>query len=725
MNDIIESSGESSSASISIDVGGTFTDCYLGLDGRVSWGKASTTPDDFSRGFLNALAEASRGLDLEVEDLLAEAEILRYSTTIALNALLQRSGPRLGLITTRGHEDMLFIGNGRAWGDGLPVREQRRVAQAQMPQSLIPRDMVVGLSERVDMFGQVVRPLIDEEVLSGLQYLVDRGVQGIIVSLLWSPANSEHEKAVKRIINDEYPEVYLGNIPVLLSSEVVPKWREYTRTTTTVLNGYLHSEMTNQLMGIGDRLRDLGYKKPLQMVQNTGGVAKLSRTRVVDTYQSGPVAGLMGSGARARSLDIDNVICTDMGGTSFDLGVLVEGSPRFYSVRPVIDRWAVDLPLLEVKSIGTGGGSIAWLNKAFGNRLEVGPASAGSMPGPACYGLGGTHATVTDADIVLGYLNPDNFLGGRMELEVEESSRAIRRSIAKPLSISVEQAALSIKRVVDEKMGVEIFKEVVLKGFDPRDFVLFAYGGAGPTHCCGYAQALGISRIFLFPESSVFCAYGASMLDVAHVYERARPLMLFDPSDGSYLQDYTAFNQAVGELEGDLRRDMMAEGLDLAGMRLALELELRYGSSPVTQRIRCKTLRLEGEEDVKALYRDFRSHLMNLSFGVDLPEAPVRIETFALKGSIPATNEAGSGQSSIDDKRAGKQPKSPPGERDVIWDSSLTRVKTPVFLIEELTEGDLIVGPAIGEARDTTYVIPPGWELSVMRGAVCELRTHT
>jgi N-methylhydantoinase A/acetophenone carboxylase len=722
MNDIIESLGEFSGASISIDIGGTFTDCYLGLNGRAAWGKASTTPDDFSRGFLNALAEASRGLEIEVEDLLAGAQLLRYSTTIALNALLQRSGPRLGLITTRGHEDMLFIGNGRAWGDGLPVREQRRVAQAQMPEALIPRDMVIGISERVDMFGQIVRPLVDEEVLTGLQYLVDRGVQGIIVSLLWSSANSDHEKAVKRIINDEYPEVYLGNIPVLLSSEVVPKWREYTRTTTTVLNGYLHSEMTNQLMGIGDRLRDLGYKKPLQMVQNTGGVAKLSRTRVVDSYQSGPVAGLMGSGARARELEIGNVICTDMGGTSFDLGVLVEGRPRFYSVRPVIDRWAVDLPLLEVKSIGTGGGSIAWLNKAFGNRLEVGPASAGSMPGPACYGLGGTKATVTDADVVLGYLNPDNFLGGRMELEADESSRVIRRSIAEPMGMSIEQAALSIKRVADEKMGVEIFKEVVLKGFDPRDFVLFAYGGAGPTHCCGYAQALGISRIFLFPESSVFCAYGASMLDVAHIYERARPLMLFDPSDGSYLQDYAAFNQAVGELEDDLRRDMIAERLDLGGMQLSLELELRYGSSPVTQRVPCKSLRLEGEEDVKALYRDFRSHLMNLSFGVDLPEAPVRIETFALNGSIPTVRDAKSGQISPSEKQSRKQGKSPQGERGVIWDSSLTRIATPLFLVEELREGDLIVGPAIGEAKDTTYVVPPGWELSVMKGAVCELR---
>lgn len=713
---------DSAGVSISIDVGGTFTDCYLDLDGTASWGKASTTPDDFSRGFLNALADAAHGLNLEVADLLAEARLLRYSTTIALNALLQRSGPRLGLITTRGHEDMMFIGNGRAWGDGLPVREQRRVAQAQMPESLIPRDMVVGLSERTDMFGQTVRPLEEEEVLAGLQYLVDRGVQGIIVSLLWSSANPEHEQAVKRIINDEYPEVYLGNIPVLLSSEVVPKWREYTRTTTTILSGYLHGEMTNQLMGIGDRLRDMGYVKPLQMVQNTGGVAKLSRTRVVDTYQSGPVAGLMGSGARARELGIGNVICTDMGGTSFDLGVLIEGNPRFYSVRPVIDRWAVDLPLLEVKSIGTGGGSIAWLNTAFGNRLEVGPASAGSMPGPACYGLGGKRATVTDADVVLGYLNPENFLGGRMDLEEDEAALAIRQCVAEPLGISVEQAALSIKRVADEKMGVEIFKEVVLKGFDPGDFVLFAYGGAGPAHCCGYAQALGVSRIFLFPESSVFCAYGGSLLDVSHIYERARPLMLFEPSDGSFLEEFEAFNEVVEELKGDLRRDMMAEGLDLETMQLSLELELRYGSSPVTQRIPCTALRLEDRVDVEALYRDFRSHLKKLSFGVELPEAPVRIETFALQGRIPGARRLNSGSGPGQESGADEKRKSDGREREAIWDSSLARVKTPVFRVEELRAGDLIAGPAIGEARDTTYVIPPEWELSVLEDLVYELR---
>jgi N-methylhydantoinase A/acetophenone carboxylase len=293
-------------------------------------------------------------------------------------------------------------------------------------------------------------------------------------------------------------------------------------------------------------------------------VAKLTRTRVIDTYQSGPVAGIMGGAFRARSLGIGNAICTDMGGTSFDLGLIVSGRPRYYSLRPVIDRWAVDLPLLEVKSIGAGGSSVAWLNAAFGNRLEVGPRSAGSMPGPACYGMGGTKPTVTDADVVLGYVNPENFLGGRMQLEAKRAQDAIRRHIAKPGGMSVEQAAYSIKRIVDQKMGVEIFKELVLKGFDPREFALFAYGGAGPTHCCGYAEALGIRRILLFPESSVFCAYGSSTLEVTHVYERARPLSLYDPASGAFLSDMQAFNDTVEGLEAELRRDMAAEGLDLA-----------------------------------------------------------------------------------------------------------------------------------------------------------------
>jgi N-methylhydantoinase A len=704
---------------VNLDIGGTFTDCFIAADGRSAWGKAPTTPDDFSRGFLNALAEACKGLGIEVPVVLAEAAILRYATTVALNALLQHSQPRLGLITTRGHEDMLFIGNGRAWGDGLSVAEQRRVAQAQMPESLIPRAMVVGVGERVDMFGKIIRPLQERDVLEALQYLVDHGVQSIIVSLLWSSANPEHERAIRRIIREEYPDVYLGNIPVLLSSEIVPKWREYTRTLTTILTGYLHAEMTNQLLGIGDQLRDLGYKKPLQMVQNTGGVAKLTRTRAVDTFQSGPVAGIMGAAAQAKSLGIGNIVCTDMGGTSFDLGLVVQGAPRFYSVRPVIDRWAVDLPLLEVKSIGAGGGSIAWINTAFGNRLEVGPQSAGSIPGPACYGMGGTRPTVTDADVVLGLIDPDYFLGGRMKLEAGRARETIQRHIARKVGVPVEQAALSIKRVVDERMGVEIFKELVLKGHDPREFVLFAYGGAGPTHCCGYAEVLGIQQIFTFPESSVFCAYGASTMDVTHVYERARPMVLFDPADGSLLKDLQAFEETVAELERDMKRDMEAEGLDLSQLRLTLELELRYGSSPVTQRIRSPELRLRDQEMVRRLYETFRKHLLELSLGVELPEAPVRIETFILHGAVPMKHAPSAPPGGKPRKLKAAKPQA---RRPVIWDSGLEWLDTPVFFIHQLEEGSLIHGPAIGETPDTTYVIEPGWDVIVRKGGCCEWR---
>jgi N-methylhydantoinase A/oxoprolinase/acetone carboxylase beta subunit len=712
-----------SGTAIDIDVGGTFTDCYLSSDSRVAWGKAPTTPDDLSRGFFNALGDASAQLGLDVDAVLGDADILRYSTTIALNALIQRVGPRLGLITTSGFEDILSIGNGHAWGDGLPVSEQRRAATARMPESPIPRELVVGVNERIDAFGEVIRPLREDDVLAAVQRLVDQGVRGIVVVLMWSPANPVHEQRIREIVDEEYPETYLGNMPVILSSEVVPKWKEYTRATTTMLTAFMHGEMTRQLMQLGDRLRDTGYGKPLQIVHNAGGVAKLSRTRAIDSYQSGPVAGLMGSASRGRELGFENVICTDMGGTSFDLGVVVGGRPRFYTIRPVVDRWAVDVPLLEVQSIGAGGGSIAWLNRDFGDRLEVGPQSAGSLPGPACYDLGGQLPTVTDADVVLGYIDPDEFLDGRLTLDAEAAADAIRDEIADPLGMTVEQAAFAIKRVVDEKMGAEIFKEVALKGHDPKEFTLFAYGGAGATHCCGYASALGIGRIVVFPESPVFCAFGASTLDVTHVYERARPMVLFDPMTGELLSDLGAFNEVVAELRAELERDMTAEGLDLRALSLRLELEIRHGSSPVTQRLESTSLALDDEEDVRKLYRTFRAGVLAQSEGVDLPEGRARIETFVLHGSVPRPGAAASGARSANGK-PGAAPE-PSARRAAVWDADGTRTETPVYRVADLPAGTVLTGPALGQARDTTYVIPPGWTLRTLDGGAGELSAAT
>ena len=299
---------------------------------------------------------------------------------------------------------------------------------------------------------------------------------------------------IKQVIEEEYPEDYLGSLPVILSSDVSPKSGEYTRFITTVVNAYIHGVMADELNKLGAELRDGGYKRPLMLVHNTGGMKKVSRTRAVLTHNAGPVAGLHGALTLGREYGHENIIFTDMGGTSFDIGVISGGRLRTYDFIPVIDRWRTNIPAIEVKSIGAGGGSIAWVNKLMGDALEVGPQSAGSMPGPACYDLGGQEPTVTDADLVLGYLNPENYLGGRMLLDEELSAKAIKSKIADPLGIDVVEAARRIRAVVDARMGQEVFNEVALKGHDPRDFVIFACGGAGATHACGFAPYLQVRQ---------------------------------------------------------------------------------------------------------------------------------------------------------------------------------------------------------------------------------------
>ena len=342
--------------------------------------------------------------------------------------------------------------------------------------------------------------------------------------------NPGHEKRIKELILEEYNEAYLGHMPIFLSSEVAPRIYEYPRTMMTVLNAYLHQAMYRELVGIAEELRDRAYRQPLMMVHNTGGMASVLKTSAVNTFNGGPVAGVMGSFFLAPLYGYRNVISADMGGTSFDVGMVAEGSTRFYQFQPVIDTWTVDATILDVRSIGAGGGSIIRVNEMLGNQVEVGPESAGSHPGPACYNQGGTEPTVTDADVVLGYVNPSSFHGGRLALDRELAASSIEKKVAKPLGVSIEDAALLAKRVIDARMGNEIYKETVLKGFDPRDFVLFAVGGAGPVHATGFAAAAQLDTVVVFPYSSIFCAFGSSTMDVVHLYERSLHLHLRDLS---------------------------------------------------------------------------------------------------------------------------------------------------------------------------------------------------
>ena len=694
--------------SIDIDIGGTFTDCFITRNGEQVWCKTRTTAYDLSVCLMQAIEEGADRLDLEVEDLLAETEIIRYSTILAMNKLIERVGPKLALITTHGFEDTIFIGRCSQWADGIPFKFARNIARIQRPEPLIDKSMVVGAKERIDSNGEVIYPLDEEKFLEQLGGLVDNGARAFVVSLLWSFVNPVHEERIAALIRAEYNDAYLGNMPVFLSTEIAPRIYEYPRTMMTILSAYLHQSMYAELIGITEELRDRRYQRPLMMIHNTGGMASVFKTSAVNTYNGGPVAGVMGSFHLAPYYGYKNVISADMGGTSFDIGMVAEGSTRFYQFQPIIDRWVVDATMLDVRSIGAGGGSIIRVNPILGNQVEVGPESAGSHPGPACYNQGGAQPTVTDADVVLGYINPDSFHGGRLKLNKDLAVKAIQEGVAAPLGFSVEEAALLAKRVVDAGMGGEIYKETVLKGFDPREFILFAVGGAGPVHATGFAAFAQLETIVVFPFASTFCAYGSATMDMIHLYEKSLHLHLMD-FKGNLFEDYDAFNAVVDGLMERARKDFRGEGLDLQDVQWMLELDMKFGGQLNVKRAISPVIKVQSPDDIRGIYAAFEKEYSEAYSSMGLtPEAGVEIENFVLRATVPGSKPEvrrfephGTDASTA---RAGTRPAFWP---DIGWRD------TPVYERQRLQVGHSFEGPAIVEAEDTTIVVEPGWRFAV------------
>jgi N-methylhydantoinase A len=700
------------SVTVNIDIGGTFTDFFAaGEGGRTSMTKVPTTHYDLSVGFMRGMKELAGLNGQGLSAFLGETDAVRYCTTIGTNALIERTGPKLGLITTAGFEDTIYLGRARSWADGGSTKENKDLARIRKPDPLISRDMVVGVEERIDSFGNIIRPLDPEEVLEKLQVLVDRGAMGFVVCLLWSFQNPTHERRIKSIIEEEYPEDYLGSMPVMLSSDVSPKSAEYTRFTTTIVNAYIHGVMSQELNKLGVELRDGGYKRPLLLVHSTGGMKKVSRTRAVLTHNAGPVAGLHGALTLGKHYGYENIIFTDMGGTSFDIGVITGGRLRTYDFIPVIDCWRTNIPAIEVKSIGAGGGSIAWVNEMMGSALEVGPQSAGSMPGPACYDQGGEEATVTDADLVLGYLNPDNYLGGKMLLDPELSHEVIEKKIAQPLGVDVMEAALHIRRLVDGRMGQEVFNEVALKGHDPRDFVLFACGGAGATHACGFAPYLHVNKVVVSGYSSVFGAFGASTVNIQQVWEKSRTLKIFQWATQSYAENYDDFNTLVNELMDLAVRDFRLEGFPEEQVQFRLELDMRYGMQYNLTKIVSPHLNVQRPEDFKDICDTFTEQYSAIyTPEATFPVGGINVECFYLTASVETAD-------SLIEQAELKGPEPPDKarlpSRKATWSGKQGAVETPVFSFAELEPGNVIAGPALIEAPDTTYVIEPEWRFTL------------
>ncbi|MBW1700730.1 MAG: hydantoinase/oxoprolinase family protein [Deltaproteobacteria bacterium] len=697
---------------INVDIGGTFTDFFVSQDkGITHLAKSPTTHYDLSVGFMKGINELARLNGLGLADFLNNTDAVRYCTTLGTNALIERTGPKLGLITTAGFEDAIFLGRGRSWADGGTSKENKDLSRIQKPEPLISRDMVVGVRERIDSFGNVICPLNREEVLEKLQILVDRGAMGFVVCLLWSFMNPEHERMVKEIIEEEYPEDYLGSMPVTLSSDVSPKSAEYTRFITTIVNAYIHGVMSDELNKLGIELRDGGYKRPLILVHNTGGMKKVSRTRAILTHNAGPVAGLHGALTLGKVYGLDNIIFTDMGGTSFDIGVITGGRLRTYDFIPVIDRWRTNIPAIEVKSIGAGGGSIAWVNNLMDNALEVGPQSAGSMPGPACYDQGGQEATVTDADLVLGYINPDNYLGGKMLLDPDLSRQVIDKKIAEPLGIDAVKAAIRIRQIVDARMGQEVFNEVALKGHDPRDFVLFACGGAGATHACGFAPYLQVNRVIVSNYSPVFGAFGASTVNIQQVWEKSRTIKIFQWATQSYSEDTEIFNGVVNELKDLAIHDLRLEGFSEDQIQFRLELDMRYGMQYNLTKIVSPHSNAQMPQDFKDICDRFTEQYSAIyTPEATFPMGGINVECFYLTAYVELPDPK--------IEQSELKGHEPPGSarlvsRQAYWSSTGGFEDTPVFSFPALEPGNVIIGPALIEAEDTTYVIEPEWKFAL------------
>ncbi|OGO31760.1 MAG: hypothetical protein A2Z29_05105 [Chloroflexi bacterium RBG_16_56_11] len=695
---------------VNVDVGGTFMDFFVTKGEKYVTTKVPTTAYELGVGFIRGLEECAEKDGQTLERFLAETEVIKYCTTIGTNILIEHTGPKLGLITTRGFEDTIFIGRGRQWADGLPSADVQDVTSIEKPVPLIPRRLVVGVRERIDYAGNIVMPLVKEDVLEQLRYLVDQGVRGFVVSLLWSFINPAHEMQIRSIIEEEFPEVYLGNMPVILSSEISPKEGEYVRTMTAIVNAYIHVGFVEQISALCSDLLDRGYKKPLLLCDNVGGCAKVARTKAISTYGASPVSGLCGAARLCAGVNLPNVVFTDAGGTSFDIGLITDGSITHYDLYPTVDRWRTQITAIKITSIGAGGGSIAWLNPLLGNRLEVGPASAKSLPGPACYDLGGEAATVTDADVVLGYVNPDYFLGGKFKLNKEKAVKALK-DLGGKSGLDEVAAAMTIKKVIDAKMGNEIFKEVALKGYEPSEFTVFAGGGAGPGHCCGVAVAAEMSKIIVPPISSVAGAYGASTLDIVHSYEKSKNTRLFDYAKGTYFSDFEAFNAIISGLKELAIRDIILEGFKEEQATFRLELEMRYGMQWRSAPVESPLLTIHSTDDVKKVCDTFTEVFSRMySPEAAFPQGGVEVETYRLFVYLPLPHFLLTQHEDAGEKTPRAALK---GQRDAYWEKLGGFRPTDIYQWDRLRAGNVIPGPAVIESDNTTVVIEPDWTFTM------------
>ncbi len=665
---------------IGIDVGGTFTDIVMVDDqtGDLHFAKVLTTPPKLWEGVMNGIAKVLEKASASIEDV----DYIVHGTTIGTNALIEKKGAKTGLITTQGFVDILEIGRVQRPGEGLYD------FYVENPQPLIPRYLCKGVIERVGADGKVVKALDEDSVREAIMYLKEQKVEGIAVSLLFSFLNPAHERRIAEICKDIFPEAYVS-----ISSEIAPEYREFERTSTTVINAYLQPIMKRYIQNLTQALEEKYGRVDLRIMQASGGTitAEAAERYAINTVNSGPAGGALAGAYFGEITGNSQLITADMGGTSFDIGLIDQGVPHVTS-EAKFEGYPVKIPVIDIDTIGAGGGSIAWVDK--GGILNVGPKSAGASPGPACYNRDGKLPTVTDANLILGRLNPSYFLGGELVLERDLAYQAIKENVADPMGITVEEAAAGIIRIVNANMSKGIGVNTVEKGHDVREFTMIAFGGAGALHAAELATDMGIKTLIVPRLSGNLSALGLLVSDARHDFVNAVAKAIDDIN----LEE---LRRIFDQLEAKGRVQLEAENFAPEEMELLWSADMRYEGQSYELNINMKRKTNLERTDLVQLVKAFNEEHRRLYAysSEDETVQVVNVRATAV-GKTPPVQMKKVELSAGDGLEALKTPRK-------VYFEGKGFIEVPVYERDLLQPGHFFNGPAIVEEHISSTVVPP------------------
>jgi N-methylhydantoinase A/acetone carboxylase beta subunit len=702
---------------LAIDAGGTMTDTFI-VDGAGAFvvGKAQTTPEDESIGFMRSSADALGQWSMAPEDGFPEIASAVFSGTAMLNRVLTRGGLKVGLIVTAGQEDYLKLERGKQTYLGFSYGDRLHVNTHYHNEPLVPRSRIYGAHGRIDLNGEEVIPLLEEDVREAASALLDHEVEAIVINYLFSYRNPEHERRSMEIVEEVQGARDGTPVPIFASSQLYPVRGDFPRLNSTLLEAYAAEPSRRTLRNVSDKTKAAGAGFELRVMAAHGGTISIETNELARTLMSGPIGGVVGADFLADQLDIRNMLCTDIGGTSFDIALITDN--RFdINNHPDAARMLLSIPQVSIDTVGAGTGSYVRVDPGS-NRPEFGPDSAGARIGVSWPDGGVQTVTITDLNLALGRLNPENFLGGEIKLDIGRAREEIKRQIADPLGLGIEEAAAGIIELFETSLRNDAVGRILGKGYAPVDYTLLCYGGGGPLHVAGYTAGVPYDKVLVPAWAAGFSAFGCACADWEYRYDTTIDGAIPPAQEGGAIlgtgEIRTAVNKAWEDLEVRLEAEFAKSDVPRSEIHFVHGLRMQYLGQLNDIEVKSELPRLESDEDVAATVASFEDAYARVyarsarspEFGWGITEAFVVGTSEIEKPMLPVHEET-------------KEIPQPRETRDVYWDEGF--VDTPIHDMDELIPGQVVDGPAILEASATTFPVPPGRRVRLNRNNIFEL----